>query len=324
MSSSPAAPDRTRVPADVDRPDEILAGLTGRQLGVLAPPLLLALCVFWVARPYLPIPLLIVLCVPPVGVGAALALGRRAGLPLDRYAAAALTHRRTPPVQTALPPSGPPAVPGWVPDVQAAHRPPVAARPLAGGVAPAGAGVMAGVVDLGDAVAVLADVDATNITLATGEERAAKVTSFARMLNAAAGPVQITVRTVPVDLAGHVDAVAAHARRLAHPALARAAAEHAGFLAELGRGRALRERQILLTVRRPAGSGRGGRDAAAAQAVRQLEEAAGLLATAGVRVRLADAATAGRIVAACAHPDLPPSPDAATTTGVVHATGARR
>ncbi|TFE31040.1 PrgI family protein [Frankia sp. B2] len=322
LSPSPAVPDRTRVPADVDRPDEILAGLTARQLGVLLPPLLLSVAVFWTGRPYLPTPLLIVLCVPPVGVGAALALGRRAGLPLDRYAAAAYAHRRTPAVQAALPATGPAALPGWMPDVAAA-RTPAPASALAADVVSGVAGT-AGVVDLGDAVAVIAEVDTTNIMIATGEERAAKVRAFARMLNAASGPVQISVRTVPVDLGVYADTVTACAGQLAHPALARAAADHALFLVELGQQRQLRERQILLTARRPVQPGRGGRDAAAGLAVRHLEDAAGLLATAGLRVRLLDAADAGRLLAACAQPDLPPPPVQATAAGVVRAAGAHR
>ncbi|KQC37912.1 PrgI family mobile element protein [Frankia sp. ACN1ag] len=320
MSLSSAG-DRTRIPADVDRPDRILAGLTARQLTVLVPPLLLAASVFWVARPYLPMPVLILLCGPLVAVGVAVALGQRGGLPLDRYAAAALAHRRTPAVQTALPTGG--AVPGWVPDVPGAHPAPVAARPLATGIDTA-AGGGAGVADLGGAVAVIAEVDATNITIATGQERAAKVTAFARMLNALHGPLQITVRTVPLDLADYVDAMNGHARRLTPPALADVAAEQAAFLADLGRGRALRARQILLTARRPVPAGRGGRDAAAGQALRQLEEAAGLLATAGVGVRVLDGAAVGRLLAAAAHPDLPAPPDGVTVSGVVRAAGAGR
>ncbi|KQM02018.1 hypothetical protein FF86_108612, partial [Frankia sp. CpI1-P] len=186
------------------------------------------------------------------------------------------------------------------------------------------AGGGAGVVDLGDAVAVIAEVDATNITIATGQERAAKVTAFARMLNALHGPLQITVRTVPLDLTDYVDAMNEHARRHAHPALADVAAEQAAFLADLGRGRALRARQILLTARRPVPAGRGGRDAAAGQALRQLEDAAGLLATAGVGVRILDGAALGRLLAAAAHPDLPAPPEGVAASGVVRAAGAGR
>ncbi|MCK9921914.1 PrgI family protein, partial [Frankia sp. AgPm24] len=240
----------------MDRPDQILAGLTARQLSVCVPPLLLAASVLWVARPYLPMPLLILLCAPLVAVGVAGALGQRGGLPLDRYAAAALAHRRTPAVQTALPADRPPALPGWVPTIPGAHPTPVPARPLATAVETAAGG--AGVVDLGGAVAVIAEVDATNITIATGQERAAKVTAFARMLNALHGPLQITVRAVPLDLTDYVEVMTEHARRLTPAALADVAAEQAAFLGDLDRGRALRARQILLTARRPVPAGRGG------------------------------------------------------------------
>ncbi|KQM05054.1 hypothetical protein FF86_10193, partial [Frankia sp. CpI1-P] len=108
------------------------------------------------------------------------------------------------------------------------------------------------------------------------------------------------------------------------PALAEAAAEQAAFLADLGRGRALRARQILLTARRPVPAGRGGRDAAAGQALRQLEDAAGVLATAGVGVRVLDSEALGRLLATAAHPDLPVPPDGVTASGVVRAAGTDR
>ncbi|CUU60632.1 PrgI family protein [Parafrankia irregularis] len=313
--------DRVRIPSDVDRPDRILAGLTARQLTLLAPPVLLALAVYWTASPYLPLPVVALLVVPLLGAGVALALGQRGGLTADRYATAALAHHRTPKVQIVAP-DGVPAQPGWVPDIPAARRrKPVAARPLAAGVD------AAGVVDLHGAVAVVAEIAGVNLALAGDADTARKVTGYGRMLNALSGPVQITLRGVPVRLDPHLDRLRALAEQAPHPALAAAARDHAVFLGDLAATRQLRTRQILLTAHEPIPPGRGGRDTAAATAARRIEEALGLLAAAGLRGRILTGPELTALLAAAADPAGPPPPEHVTATGPVRGhtpIGARR
>ncbi|MCK9921215.1 hypothetical protein MXD61_04740, partial [Frankia sp. AgPm24] len=70
--------------------------------------------------------------------------------------------------------------------------------------------------------------------------------------------------------------------------------------------------------------GGGGGGAPAALALPQLADAAGRRATAGVGVRVLDAGGLGRLLAAAAHPDLPPPPDGVTASGVVHTAGGHR
>ncbi|MBL7491182.1 PrgI family protein [Frankia sp. AgB1.9] len=312
--------DRVTIPADLNVEDRILAGLTARQLALLLPTLLLAAGLFWVLSPVVPLPLVAAVCVPVAGVGTALALGRRDGLPASRYVAAAIAFHRTP--RLALPaadtadtaPSG-----GWVPDIAAARRQNATAAPLAFDVHDGGLEA-AGVVDLGvDGVAVLAEADGATLTLASPAERASAAVAFARLLNALSGPVQITVRAAPVALAPHLARLRAHAEGLAHPALAAAAEAHADFLEDLAAGRTLLARQILLTAREPVPprSGAAGWEAAAGRAVRRLEEARLLLAPAGVGVRILDGPAVASLLASLAHPGAPALPDGITATGPI-------
>ncbi|WP_239336840.1 PrgI family protein [Frankia sp. CiP3] len=304
---------RVRIPADVDRPDRILAGLTARQLLLLAPTLLTVTAVYQLAAPALPLPLIAMLIVPILAAGTMLAVGQHGGLPADRYVAAALTHRRAPKQQVPAP-HGVPALPGWLPTLGPdGHRQPTPARPLAAGVD------TAGMVDLGaDGVAVLAEVDAVNTALGNDHDRQLQVAVFTGMLNALSGPIQITVRAAPVRLDPHLDRLHALAPGLPHPALETAAVDHATFLADLAGRRTLLTRQILLTAREPIGPGTD-RTVAAGRALRRLEEAAGLLAAAGVGVRICDADTVTVLLATLAHPTgLPPTPGV-TAAGTITA-----
>ncbi|WP_163571968.1 PrgI family mobile element protein [Fodinicola feengrottensis] len=85
----------TRLPADVDRPDTLMFGLTARQILVVA-VVGVGLWVVWMllASPHVPLPVLAVITVPIAAAGLAVAVGRArrtpAG-PVDRRRAAAPT-----------------------------------------------------------------------------------------------------------------------------------------------------------------------------------------------------------------------------------------
>ncbi len=296
-----------RIPADVDRPDRLLGGLTARQLAILAATTLLAWGVGALARTLAPLPVAAALAWPFLVVGLALAVGRRHGLSLDRLLVAAWRQQRAP-RRMVVAPEGVQAPPAWLAGaIDPAELPAPLALPIRG--------LDGGVLDLGpDGAAVICRASALTFSLRTEAEQAALVASFARFLHAIAPPIQVQmlVRAVPVDLAGMTAAIQQAAGGLPHPALERAAREHAGFLGELAARRDVRSREILVVFRQPtSGSGTPPGGTAAAREVlgRGAEQAAALLAAAGITLRRLDAAQTAAVLARAASPDRlrPPS-----------------
>jgi hypothetical protein len=283
-----------RIPADIDRPDRILAGLTARQLAILAASGAVAWALATTAAVVLPLPVAVALAAPPVLVGVALALGWRDGLPLDQLALAALRHRRGP--RRLVPaPEGVAAPPAWT---GRGDRPPA---PLAG---PIHTLHDDGLVDLGpDGQALLCRATAVNFHLRSQPEQQALIAAFARLLHAVTGPLTVVVRSDRVDLAATVAALRAAAPGLPHPALERAAGEHADFLAHLAARRDVLCRERLVVLREPART-----PEPAAALARRAEQAATLLAPAGVTLTPLDQDAAARVLARAADPHAPPRP----------------
>lgn len=109
------APYATRIPADISRPDQLLGPFTARQSAVLAAAALVLYCGWWATRPFMAPLTYAALVVPVAGAVAALALGRREGIGLDRFLLAALAHARTPKRRVHAP-EGVPPLPAVVPD----------------------------------------------------------------------------------------------------------------------------------------------------------------------------------------------------------------
>jgi hypothetical protein len=298
-----------RIPADVDRPDRLLGGLTASQLAILAATVLLAWAMNALARALLPLVVAAALAWPVLVAGLALALGRRDGMGLDRLALAAWRQRRAP-RRMVIAPDGVQPPPAWL---SAAHGPAGLPAPL---VLPIRGLDGDGVLDLGpDGMAVICRASALTFSLRTEAEQAALVASFARFLHAIAPPtqVQILVRAVPVDLAGMTAAIEQAAGGLPHPALERAAREHARFLSALAARRDVRSRELLVVFRQPTPTG----DPAEAAPVlgRAAEQAAALLAAAGITLRRLDTAQTIAVLARAASPDRLPPPSAGRVRG---------
>ena len=286
-SPEPDAGTRVRIPADVDRPDTVLAGLTARQLAILAIAAVAIWAGYVTARAVLPLAVFAALAAPLALAAGALALGRRDGLSADRWVLAALRHLRSP--RRLVPAAGPvPPPPAWT----GAHPPVPVPAPLR--LPAVGAG---GLVDLGgDGAALICRASAVTFALRTPAEQAGLVAGFARWLNSLAGPTQIVVRAEPVDLTAEITALQEAAGGLPHPALEAAAREHAAFLAGLSAEGAL-SRQVLVVLRDPVPAGAGERLA------RRASEAAAALAGAGVSVTVLDPADAAGVLARAADPD---------------------
>jgi hypothetical protein len=308
VSPAERARDRTRVriPADVERPDKLLAGLTARQLAILGVTAVALWAAFTATRHVVPIAVFGVVAVP-VGAGAAmLALGRFEGVAADRWVSSAWRHHRSP--HRLVPaPDGITPTPAFVGAVSANGAGPLPA-PLRLPVT----GVRAdGIVDLGaDGLAIVCRASAVTFALRTPTEQEALVAGFARFLNSLAEPVEVLVRAEPVDMTPAIDALLDSAPGLPHPALEIAARGHARFLAEMAERRDLLRREVLVVLRQ-----RGGDDAAG-RLHRRAAEAGAALGAAGVTLNVLD----GPETAACMARALDP---AGTTrlTGLACAAG---
>lgn len=238
MNAVIETPRSVPVPADLDAPDRLLWGLNGRQVALLAPVSLGALLVWYRFAGHVELALLLVVTAPPLGIVAALALGRVDGMDLDRLLFAALRRpRRT--------------LAAGVPDAAvdrlaaaAGQRPP---RPITG---PVRALAEDGMLDLGSAgFAQAVAVGTVNFSLRSDQEQANLVTAFAGLLHSLNAHVQLLVATRPVDLTGFLAVSVDRAKRLPAPRLAAAASAHTAWLEQLLRRRRLLERQVTVVVR---------------------------------------------------------------------------
>jgi PrgI family protein len=296
VSPADRSRDRTRVriPADVERPDKLLAGLTARQLAILGVTAVALWIGYTTTRHLVPPAVFGVVAVPVAAVAAMLALGRFEGVAADRWVSAAWRHHRSP--HRLVPaPDGISAAPTFV----SASVSPGGAGPLPAPLRLPVTGVRAdGIVDLGgDGLAVLCRASAVTFALRTPAEQEGLVAGFARFLNSLAEPVEVLVRAEPVDLTPTIDALLASAPGLPHPALETAARGHARFLAELAKRRDLLRREVLVVLRQ-----RGGDDAAG-RLHRRAAEAGTALGAAGVTLTVLD----GPETAACLARALDPA-----------------
>lgn len=331
-----------KIPADIDRDDRVMFGLTARQLALLGVTGT-ALYLLWTAtRAVLPIPVFLATAVPIAATAGVVALGQRDGVGLDRLLVAAIKHRLAPRRRVAAP-EGVRPVPQWLtehthdpdqptPRRASTARQDVAAAPLE---LPAAGITRTGIVDLGrDGLALVAVCGPVNFALRTPAEQDALVAAFGRWLHSLSAPVQILVRAHRLDLTPQLQELTDGARSLPHPALEHAARDHADFVSSLAARNDLLRRQILLVLRERThlaapvdglGTSAGGlaalrtglrrrrhpdpapdaaaRHAAETRLVRRLTEAADLLGTAGITVTALDAGQATAVLAAACDPD---------------------
>lgn len=292
---SPEVTSSARIPADIEAPDKILAGLTARQLAILAAAAAGLWLIFLAVRRAVPPLVFAGAAAPFAALAIAVALGRRDGLSLDRLAVAALAQFRSP-RRLVTAPEGAVAAPDWA-GIPAGPLP----APLRLPVQAIGAD---GVTDLGaDGFAVLVACSTVSFALATPAEQESMVAVMARWLNSLTCPVQVVIRAERVDLGPVIGSLLDAAPGLPHPALEDAALEHAAFLADVAASRDLLFRQVLVIVREPAHA--RARDGAAARALRCGETAAAALAAAGVTARVLDGPHAAAVIAAACDPFNP-------------------
>jgi hypothetical protein len=335
-----------RIPADVDRPDRLVAGLTGRQLIILVGTAMLLYLGWSATRTVLPLPVFLLVAVPVSGCAALLALGQRDGMSLDRLLLAAI-HQHLQPRHRVAAPEGLRPAPAWITQritVTATDTTQAAVAPAALRL-PAETVTDTGVVDLGeDGLAVLAVASTVNFGLRTPAEQDALVAVFGRYLHSLTNPVQILIRAERLDLSGQIAELRAAAPGLPHPALEQAAREHADYLTQLADSTDLLRRQVLLVLREPVGTTPSTEDGAArptlssrrrrgdqpaaqesrrraaeTRLMRRLNEAVDLLSPAGIVITPLDAGQATAVLAAACNPDslVPPSTGVAGADDVI-------
>jgi len=277
-----------RIPADVDRPDTVIGDLTARQAAILAAGLVAAWAAATLLRVWLPLPVALALA-SPLGLAAfAVVVARRDGLAGEQLVLAAVRHALAAKRLVAAP-DGLPRLPAVAALLAGCSVPGVAALDL-----PLLGVCEDGVVDLGgDGSALLCTVSPVNFALRTADEQEALVAVFARFLHADLGGWQLVVATRPADPAPLAQRVAEAAVGLPHPALEMAARAHADHLRALAAERGLLTRQVVVVLHDP-----GPPCASAAGLLRRAEQAAALLAPAGVAVQVLDRLAAAAAVAA--------------------------
>lgn len=297
MNHEAEPPLIARIPADIDRPDKIAYGLTFRQLLIIVTTGGTAAAIYYLFHQLLPVVILAAILLPLIALGIAVALGRRDGLPLNRFALSALLFTRSPKRLVAAP-DGVLEPPHWCRlrgKLPTPLRLPVRAIRTDGALELAEGGV-----------AVLVETSTLSFHLRTPGEQAALVGAFGRWLNSLEAPVQILARARPVDLSPLVEAIEQRSEDLAHPALADAAHEHAAFLTELNTTRDLLARQVLIVLRDHPTASRGPRsvrrDACAAVVLRRAADAERSLAALGVTTRVLDASTVQEALTECLDP----------------------
>ena len=303
-------PIRARIPADLDTPDQLVAGFTARQLALLGAVVVPGYGLWVVLNGRVPG---VVLGAGGALVGAltvAVALGRRDGLSLDRWLIAALAHGVRP--RRLTPSPAPARLPRWAPTGRGAQRRVGVLRLPAQDIG------LDGIIATGPNTAtVLVAATTVSAGLHTPTEQAALLGGYARWLNSLTGPVQVLVSARRIDLGARAIHVAETAHLLAHPALAQAAIAHAEHLLDLNEDGDRLSRTITIATTATGGgasrrvphhrssTGRPRRSGAGAEATRRAERTASALNAIGSRSRILSGPDVSALLVAATDPYAP-------------------
>ena len=185
-----------RIPADVELPDRLIGPLTARQVAILAVTGLVLYTGWTLTRALVPMPVFLALAIPLAASTAAVALGQRDGISLDRLLLAAIRQHLAGRHRLAAPENAHPA-PAWLRAAATGHDPTASGSAVPHSATrlclPAQAVTDTGVIDLGDdGLALVAVASTVNFALRTPTEQEALVASFAHYLHSLGAPVQIT------------------------------------------------------------------------------------------------------------------------------------
>lgn len=262
-----------RIPSNIDQEDRILAGLTVRQLVIVAVPAVLLWASYFATRAFVPLYVFGPIAIVASGVVGTVAVVKRDGISMDRFALAAIRYQRNPRRLV-------PEVPEWNADNLAMLTLPVVGIDTSG------------VIDLGDkGAALICRVDAIDISLLSEVEQEATVAAFGRFANSLQSTVQFVLHTESADLSQMIDDLRSAARSLASVQLERAALEHCAFLSDLSVRHDVLQRRVYVVLRET-----GSVDVSEALLMQRATEAATALRSAGVELQALDGAEAGHAI----------------------------
>ncbi len=150
----------------------------------------------------------------------------------------------------------------------------------------------AGVISTGAHEVALVGCTTVNIGLRTEQEQAALIAGFGRWLNGLSAPAQIVVSTRRVDLSRQAQRVSDTADTITHPGLAAVARDYASFLDQLAEQRDPLWRTITVAHQ-------------GAQALRNAEHTAAVLATLGASTTVLDGGAALAVLTCAVDPFTP-------------------
>ncbi|WP_017613976.1 PrgI family protein [Nocardiopsis salina] len=273
MAVQDASAWRGRIPADIDRPEPLVFGLTARQCLIIFPVLLGAWAAYLMLKDVVALWAFALALAPVLGVVIAIAVSEHGGRGLERVAASALNWARAPKHLVGSPNEKIRALPRWAPRLR---RPP-RLEPLR---LPASAITSEGVIDLGGRCAAMIACSTLPFQLASGREQDQVLSGFAGVLDSLADPVQILVQRRRADLGEYTAMVRDNAQYL-HPDLAATALAHAQFLEELDATHQLSHQQVLVVVTASGTARRFG-----VSLLRRAADTADRLATLGIRTQV--------------------------------------
>lgn len=279
---------RVKIPTDIDRPDQIVWGLTARQLLILGPTCLLALAIHLGLEEIVPSGLAAAAGGLLAAVGCAIAFVQPDGVVAERWLAAGVRHLLSANRRVDAP-EGVPEVGSWARSGESVE----AIEPPARDVA------RDGVIDLGGArFALVCRASSINLVLRAEEEQVALIEGLGHLLNALDGPTSFVVRSERMDLRAHIDHIKESARGLPSLGLETAARAHAAYLTSLGDRRDVLRREVYIVLsaceRDP--------DQASVVLRRRAEEAGSLLSALGIGMRALNGEAAAELLSSACDP----------------------
>lgn len=275
---------RVRLPANVDMPDRIFAGLTARQLVIVGLDGLLIWLLYTAIGRTLHPAVFSLIAIPLAAFGAALIAKTPEGIGFDRllFLAARFVWK---PKKQVLAPEG------------VRHR---SNRELVAPISVPIRGVTEeGLVDLGpEGCAVVCKATGVHLSLRSELEQTSLIDSFARFLNSIDGSAQFLIISRRVELGTFIGRLKDGSVLSPHPALEKAVRAHIDYLERLSSKRDLRRHELLLCFREESPL-----EAAAASLARKIDQAQSLLRGVGVSLNRLQAAETALYLRTCGDPE---------------------